>query len=163
MTASKKGAARYEQMAQVHVADLFNGAPKPARPVKKERRKQITRKELPPSKMPRPEYFQPIACPCCNAMVSTPTLEIVVDHYRVPPTEQAILRTVWKAKGRPVPTERIFDAMYADDPDGGPAPGRMYAAFKACLHNLRCRLAGSGVSIENTGYRQGYRLVLGKH
>jgi hypothetical protein len=116
--------------------------------------------DVPPCSVPRPEHFQPIACPCCNAMVSTPTLEIIIDHYGIPRRGQAILRTVWRAKGRPVPTERIFDAMYADDPDGGPAPERMYATFKACMHSLRCRLAGSGVSIENSGYRQGYRLVL---
>ena len=94
--------------------------------------------------------------------MNVPTLDIVVDHYKVPTCEQRVLRAVWNGKGHPVQTERIFDAMYADDPDGGPSPDAMYRAFKALLHNVRVRLAGSGITIENVGYRQGYRLVIGQ-
>jgi hypothetical protein len=107
--------------------------------------------------------FQPIDCPCCKAPVTAPNVDLVVDHYKVPPMEEAILRAVWKGKGFPVPTERVFDAMYADDPDGGPGPGAMYKAFKVALHHLRSRLVGSGVGIENVGYRRGYRLTLPKN
>jgi hypothetical protein len=52
--------------------------------------------------------------------------------------------------------------MYVDDPDGGPTPTKMYLAFKVALCHLREKLAGSGIGIENVGYRQGYRLVLGQ-
>jgi hypothetical protein len=38
----------------------------------------------------------------------------------------------------------------------------MYLAFKVALCHLREKLAGSGIGIENVGYRQGYRLVLGQ-
>ncbi|MCL4767753.1 MAG: helix-turn-helix domain-containing protein [Hyphomicrobiaceae bacterium] len=103
---------------------------------------------------------RPIPCPCCKQAVHTPPLEIVIDHYKVPALQSRILGAVWKGKGQPVPTERIFDVMYADDPDGGPAPQTMYRAFKVALFHLRQRLKGSGVSIENVGYRRGYRLVL---
>lgn len=75
--------------------------------------------------------------------------------------QSRILGAVWKGRGHPVITERIFDAMYADDPDGGPTPARMYGAFKVALCHLRARLKGSGISIENVGYRRGYRLVIG--
>lgn len=102
-----------------------------------------------------------IACPCCQQSVRVPSLAIVIDHYKVTPLEARILGAIWKGKGHPVQTERIFDAMYADDPDGGPSPTRMYAAFKVALCHLRVRLGGSGVSIENVGYRRGYRLVMG--
>jgi hypothetical protein len=112
--------------------------------------------------MPRLKSFVPIACPCCNQEVSAPALDIVVEHYRVPPCEENVLRAVWKGKGRAVQTEQIFCVMYADDPDGGPSPDRMYRAFKALLHSLRVRLAGSGITIENVGYRRGYRLVIGE-
>jgi len=118
----------------------------------------------------------PIECPCCRQAVAVPTADIVIDRYMVTPLEAAILKAVWKGKGHPVQTERIFDAMYADDPDGGPSPTRMYSAFKVALCHLRQRLDGfdpaskldvrvrepSGVSIENVGYRRGYRLVIGK-
>jgi len=104
---------------------------------------------------------KPIECPCCKQSVRAPSLDIVIDHYKVTPLEARILGVIWRGKGHPVQTERIFDAMYVDDPDGGPSPTRMYAAFKVALCHLRARLSGSGVSIENVGYRRGYRLVMG--
>lgn len=103
-----------------------------------------------------------IQCPCCNQEVAAPTLELVIDHYKLTPTQAAILRAVWRGRGFPVTTERIFDVMYEDDPDGGPEPQRMYSAFKTALSRLRDRLEGSGVNIETVGYRQGYRLILGE-
>jgi len=116
----------------------------------------------------------PISCPCCKRLVDVPSLEIIIDHYRVPRMEARILTAIWRGKGLPVQAERIFDAMYADDPDGGPSPTRMYTAFKVALCHLRVRLNGrdpnepekviresSGITIENVGYRRGYRLVMG--
>lgn len=104
----------------------------------------------------------PMECPCCKQAVVMPTVEMVIDLCRVPRLEGAILRAVWKGKGYPVQTERIFDAMYADDPDGGPSTSRMYPALKAAMFRLRSRLEGSGVNVENVGYRRGYRLVIGE-
>ena len=114
-----------------------------------------------PKPIKPPTHFSEIACPCCKKPIGVPNIDVVIDHYDVPPLEQAVLRTVWKGKGMPVMTERIFDAMYEDDPDGGPSPARMYSAFKVALCHLRARLVGSGISIKNEGYRRGYRLVLG--
>lgn len=104
---------------------------------------------------------EPIACPCCHQPVRVPSLDVVVDHYQVTPLQARILGAVWRGKGHPVQTERIFDAMYVDDPNGGPSPTRMYTAFKVALFHLRERLAGSGITIENVGYRRGYRLSIG--
>jgi hypothetical protein len=103
-----------------------------------------------------------IACPCCGVAVDAPNVDILVDKYRLPHMEACVLRAVWRGKGYPVMAERIFDLMYADDPDGGPSPGQMYSTFKVSLSRLRKRIRGSGVSIENAGYRRGYRLVLGE-
>lgn len=50
--------------------------------------------------------------------------------------------------------------MYADDPDGGPSNTKMYEAFKFGLNRLRSKLEGSGIEIENVGYRRGWRLVM---
>lgn len=104
----------------------------------------------------------PIDCPCCKRPVNVPAMNIVVDHYKIPLQEALILDVLWRGKGHPVPTDRIFSAMYADDPDGGPSPTKMYLAFKGSLYRLRQRLEGSGISIEHVGYRRGYRLVLGR-
>lgn len=106
--------------------------------------------------------LKPIPCPCCKQPVRVPSLEIVIDHYNVPTLEARILSAIWRGKGLPVMSERIFDAMYADDPDGGPSPVRMYAAMKYALFRLRKRLEGSGIGIENAGYRRGWRLVIGE-
>lgn len=104
----------------------------------------------------------PIPCPCCSQPVRVPTLEIVIDQFEIRPAEARVLRAIWRGKGHPVMPERIFDSMYEDDPDGGPRPGRMYSDFKVFLHRLRTRLQGSGIRIENCGYRRGYRLVIGE-
>jgi len=101
-----------------------------------------------------------IDCPCCRRPVAAPTLDMIIDHYDVTPMEATILRAVWKGKGLPVQTERIFDSMYADDADGGPSETKMYHAFKIALCRLRARLEKSGYSIENVGYRRGYRLII---
>lgn len=101
-----------------------------------------------------------VPCPCCKRPVTVPTLDIVIDHYGVTPLEARILSAVWRGKGHPVMTDRIFDSIYADDPDGGPSPSAMYSAFKVGLCHLRARLKGSGISIVNVGYRRGFRLVI---
>lgn len=101
-----------------------------------------------------------IPCPCCKQPVRSPAVEIVVENFGISEFEARILAAIWRGKGRPVQTERIFDAMYADDPDGGPSHTKMYQAFKFGLHRLRSRLNGSGVQIENVGYRRGFRLLL---
>ena len=107
------------------------------------------------------EIFRPIPCPCCSQSVVAPALNVAIDHFGVTPLEARILAAVWRGKGHSVQTERIFDAMYVDDPDGGPTPTKMYLAFKVALCHLRKKLAGSGIGIESVGYRQGWRLVLG--
>lgn len=86
---------------------------------------------------------------------------MLVNEYGISPLEEKILRAVWGGRGLPVPTERIFTAMYADDPDGGPSTHKMYASFKVALHHLRNALRGSGIGVETVGYSRGYRLVLG--
>lgn len=101
-----------------------------------------------------------IECPCCRQPVSSPSLDIVVSNYSIRPLEARVLRAIWNGKGMPVQTERIFDVMYEDDPDGGPSYASMYSSFKVALCRLRSRLEGSGVGIETVGYRRGYKLVM---
>lgn len=102
----------------------------------------------------------PVTCPCCNQPVSVPTLEMILDRYMLDGHKAAILRVIWQGRGYPVSTKRILNAMYADDPDGGPSEAHMYAVMKVRLHDLRERLKGSGIRIENVGNRRGYRLVI---
>jgi hypothetical protein len=101
------------------------------------------------------------ACPCCEQSVAAPSLDSAIASHRLDGFEASILRAVWRGKGHPVPTERIFDAMYVDDPDGGPLPTRMYAEFNKALCRLNSQLSSAGIAILSVGYRKGYRLALG--
>lgn len=100
-------------------------------------------------------------CPCCSQVVPVQSAGIVAINCGLSPIEAKILYAIWSGSGRPVQTERIFDEMYSDDPNGGPRYSRMYASLKEGMVGLRKKLAGSGVGIETVGYRDGWRLVLG--
>jgi hypothetical protein len=89
--------------------------------------------------------------------VQLPSLEIVVDHLRVPPLQTRILGAIWKGKGHPVQTEMILAAM---DRGIDVRPAHTYDEMKIALHHLRKRLMSTGITIESVGYRRGYRLVV---
>lgn len=99
-------------------------------------------------------------CPCCGGQVEAPTVDAAIARCSLKPLEASILRAVWRGKGHPVRTEQIFDAMYADDPDGGPSVSSMYSDFWRTLHRLRQRISGSGISVESAGNGRGFRLTL---
>lgn len=100
------------------------------------------------------------ACPCCGGHVDAPTVDAVIVGCSLRPLEASLLHAVWRGNGHPVRTEQIFDAMYADDPDGGPSVSSMYAAFWRTLHRLRDRISGSGIAVESAGNGRGLRLTL---
>jgi len=105
----------------------------------------------------------PLPCPCCGGDVTNATVEMVLQHVQVlPDTREArILELLWKSKGLAVPTARIFDVMFADDPGGGPGNNNaLYNSLKFTLLRLRRKLEGSGVSILSAGYGRGYRLAM---
>lgn len=102
-----------------------------------------------------------IPCPCCGHQIKAPTFDQIVQHYQISPQAARLLDAVWRGKGLAVPTERILDHIWADDPDGGPPEARMYRYFQWSLWDLRKKLEGSGVAVVNAGYRQGFRLVMG--
>jgi DNA-binding response OmpR family regulator len=102
-----------------------------------------------------------IECPCCNQPVSTPTVDVVIDRFGITDREARILRAIWRGGGRPVKTERIYQAMYEDDPSGGPGPEKMYLSFKVALCHIRKKLLNSGISIVTVGYRKGYAIRIG--
>ncbi|MBI1203777.1 MAG: hypothetical protein GC182_14845 [Rhodopseudomonas sp.] len=100
------------------------------------------------------------ACPMCKARVSAPTFDDAVRTYGLEGFEAVILKAIWNGNGFPVVTSQIFEMMYADDPDGGPAPDVMYRAFNVALRRIREKLLGSGIRIASVGFRRGYRISL---
>lgn len=99
-------------------------------------------------------------CPCCGGDVDIPSFDMIVQVAKISRDQEVVLRRIWDGKGRAVRTEAIFDAMYADDINGGPGRSQMYSALKLRLHRLREKLNGTGVEIQNAGYNGGYRLVI---
>lgn len=100
-------------------------------------------------------------CPCCKQAVPTPSLEDAIASARLDGLEARILGAIWKGKGHPVQTERVFDAMYSDDPDGGPSPTVMYAALHKACRRLNSQLSSAGIAVVPAYFRKGYRLSLG--
>jgi hypothetical protein len=103
-----------------------------------------------------------IDCPCCGQSVAGIPYHLLAMKYDLQPMEERVLKAVWDGGGRPVFAEKIFDEMYVDDPDGGPPVNRMYATMKECMSRIKSKMRGSGVTIENVGYRAGFRIVLGR-
>ena len=98
------------------------------------------------------------SCPCCMQPVAAPSLDDVIAACRLDGFEAAILGTVWAGKGTAVQALKIFDAMYADDPDGGPSPTRMYAAFRHALSSLNSKIEDMGIAVRSIGRRKGWRI-----
>lgn len=96
-----------------------------------------------------------IPCPCCRKPVQAPTLDIVIEHCKLQPMQARILGAIWKGKGHPVQTEAILAAMDR----GIDVKLHTYDDMKPTLCRLRARLKPVGITIENVGYAQGYRLV----
>lgn len=99
-------------------------------------------------------------CPCCKQAVAAPSLEAAIATARLDAFEASILQAVWSGKGHTVSSERVFDEMYADDPDGGPSPSCMYAALRGTLSQLNLKLKGVGIVVVPGRQGKGYRLSL---
>lgn len=108
-----------------------------------------------------------IACPCCRQQVEAPALDDLVRGLLDRPEglsegAEAVLRAIWNARGLPVAAGRLFDAMWADDLDGGRSDGTGYKQLARLLAELEAALAGSGVSVVSLARhrRHWYRLTL---
>lgn len=99
-------------------------------------------------------------CPCCKGTVGVPALDDLIASKGIKGIQAAVLEAVWQSKGMPVETDKLFDAMYADDPDGGPSPTRMYLALGRGVEALNTQLKDQSVSVVRVGRNGGYRLVL---
>lgn len=151
------GSKVHKTMRQLIVRDLFSGSRHAPKPVDNHER---IRFQPAPKVYKPPVHYTKMKCPCCDQDLNKPDLETIIDWYDIPPQEEAILRAVWKGKGLPVQNERIIEAIYADDPEGGPSAAAAYNALKVAMSHLRKRLELSGIKIVNAGYRQGFRLVI---
>lgn len=66
---------------------------------------------------------------------------------------RTIVNEVYKAGKNGILSDRLFDRLYADDPDGGPSTGMKSLHTRICLLNRKIELIGWCVRGENTGSR----------
>lgn len=98
------------------------------------------------------------ACPCCGAALGLPPLPVLL--HDLPASSTAVLETLWAARGLPVTAMALFDAIYADDLDGGPSQARMYRDLREAVTNLNDTLGRSGVIVLYDGRAKGWRLEI---
>lgn len=100
-------------------------------------------------------------CPICGGAVKVPPLDdlalALINDHGLSEDAEAVLRCLWGAKGLPVDAERIFDVMFADDPDGGPSTVASYAALRVALKELDRAAPGIVVYL---GRSKGWRMKL---
>ncbi len=94
------------------------------------------------------------ACPMCGAGEGVRSIDDFVRHHRIKGHPEAILRAVWASSGQIMTTERLFDALYADDPDGGPSRTKMHADLHAAVRTVNTMLAGT-LRVEQVGAKRG--------
>lgn len=103
-----------------------------------------------------------IDCPCCGHPVKAPDLETIIDVCDLSKMQARVFGAIWRGRGHPVPSTKVIDAMYADDPNGGPYESEAYVRLKVCMCRLRkklARLKDQPIEIETTRLR-GHRVVI---
>lgn len=84
-------------------------------------------------------------CLCCRQRIDAPSLDEAC--ARLSPVEACILRTVWAGNGMPVPTSKIFDALYCEDQDGGPSDTTARRHLTSLIQEMNEMLDGCGVLV----------------
>lgn len=87
-----------------------------------------------------------------------PTLSVISALAGLSLYEHRVLEVIWSAKGQPIRAERIADAVWHDDIDGG--PDGALRAVHVLVHRLRGKLAGTAVRIGLGGQHRAYRIEL---
>ncbi|MCA6108150.1 winged helix-turn-helix domain-containing protein [Bradyrhizobium cenepequi] len=106
-----------------------------------------------------------ILCPCCGQSMhlgdglswSPDTRQLLGTSYstRLTPSEATIFDVLWKSakNGRVVTREKLFDALYWNDPNGGPD----WKTVDVLLCKLRKKIESSNVEVI-TVWKEGYFL-----
>lgn len=102
-------------------------------------------------------------CPCCRQQVTGPSLSVVIELIGPLTMEARVLAALWAGRGFPVSSEELFDAMYADDPNGGLSTTQMYCQLRLAVCNLKIALPRSGMTVAKVKSRPGgYKLRIGQ-
>lgn len=86
-------------------------------------------------------------CPTCEQTLPPP----FDAGIKFKPAAQALIDIVWKAGKHGISTDRLFDKLYKNDPDGGPVSGMKTVHTRICYINKRLMPQGYRIQGENTG------------
>ena len=91
-----------------------------------------------------------LTCPCCGQPVPPGRLQ-ALRSLDLTPRQRALVDTLAARMGEWVATDRLADAVYADDPDGGPQNPNQIVADQ--IYHMGDVLSAAGYAIE--AYRGG--------
>lgn len=101
-----------------------------------------------------------VLCPTCHRPMSEHAPADALKDARLDPQCRIIVTELVAAYPKSVPTVRLFDALYFDDPNGGPDNPRSVVAVK--ISNLRRQLKPYGWTVPKINIGEGlhgrYRL-----
>lgn len=89
-----------------------------------------------------------IACPCCGQpMADAADPRAVLATLKLSPMQLRVCNHLARHFGKWRTWDQIVEAIYADDPNGGPEDGRV--VLDQFIFRARKRLVGSGLAIES--------------
>lgn len=98
-------------------------------------------------------------CPCCGQLLQGEVEKAVLSLRRpLSKGQERILMYLARYCGRWVYTDALIDAVYWDDPEGGPDNARNVMSVQVWW--LRKKLSGTGLEIEGIGGRGGRRRLV---
>jgi hypothetical protein len=104
----------------------------------------------------------PDTCPCCGRPTQSDGDAVAYGRaLMLSPHERVLFDRMGRSLGQWLPPATLIDALYADDPDGGPDKAPM--ALAAVVYGLRRKLRSTGLAIETApGRGNGSRRLLWK-
>lgn len=88
-------------------------------------------------------------CPCCGQTLP----DDMPLGLRLRGNERRIYERVRKAGQHGITSERLFDWLYADDPNGGPASQRNVVQVTICNINKKLKMINQRIESEHWGGR----------
>lgn len=81
----------------------------------------------------------------------------IVDALRLKPRQRAIFSALLRHPGRAIPHDVLIDAVWSDDPTGGPV--HAMDCLRVHISGMRRALAGTPYRVERV-FGVGYRLII---
>ena len=77
-----------------------------------------------------------ITCPCCGAPLQSPAAIDSLKHAKLPVNVLRAIEVLSRAYPGEVHKDALLNAVYADDPQGGPASNSLISQISVCQRKL---------------------------